>query len=108
MEVCVHAKSITGSADTALLCQVTGMDLSGLRIHLTEDGQPLEQGLKLIGPFANGDGTFQIRAQIEICVNRTKQYQCGVESGAVRFSLPWGKTNMCVCMRVHVFERESF
>ncbi|XP_062391201.1 major histocompatibility complex class I-related gene protein-like [Sardina pilchardus] len=89
MRVRVHATSITGSRCTALLCQVTDTDLSGLRIHLTEDGRPIERGLQLTGPLPDGNGTFQMQLQVEAIVNRTKQYQCEIKSDAVNISVPW-------------------
>ena len=102
MEVRLYAKSITGSAAISLSCQVTHSDLSGLRIRLTEDGVAVEHGLKWTGPLPNGDGTVQIRLQVQIRTNRAKKYRCEIESDAVNFSVPWGRTLVCVCVCVCV------
>ncbi|XP_041926955.1 major histocompatibility complex class I-related gene protein-like isoform X2 [Alosa sapidissima] len=84
MEVRVFIKPIPGSTDTYLKCHVTASDLSGVRIQLTKDGVPLDGEVNLTGPLPNGDGTVQMRVQVQVpqTLKGSEGYQCSVHRDA--------------------------
>lgn len=95
MELHIFAKHSPGRTVTYLQCHVTSLDLSGVRIHLTKDGVPLTSGFKFTGPRPNGDGTVQMKVQIETILDNSKTYQCEAHSKTVNMSVLFGKTTFC-------------
>ncbi|XP_062389523.1 uncharacterized protein LOC134077900 isoform X2 [Sardina pilchardus] len=89
MDLHIFAKPITGITSVYLKCQVTGSDLSGVRIQLTKDGVPLDYGVNLIGPLPNGDGTVQMRVQVQLTLRDTEGYQCHVLRSSLKRSAFW-------------------
>lgn len=87
MELHIFAKHSPGRTVTYLQCHVTGLELSGVRIQLTKDGVPLTSGLKFTGPRPNGDGTVQMRVQIETILDNSKTYRCEAHSKTVNMSV---------------------
>lgn len=80
LDLHIFFKSIPGATVQFLTCQVTDSDLSEVRIRLTKDGVPLTNGLNLTGPRPNGDGTAQMRLQVETTLHSSRGYQCEVYS----------------------------
>ncbi|XP_076119178.1 major histocompatibility complex class I-related protein 1-like [Alosa pseudoharengus] len=91
MDVRVFIKPIPGSTDTYLKCHVTASDLSGVRIQLTKDGVPLDGEVNLTGPLPNGDGTVQMRVQVQVpqTLKGSEGLQCCVHRDANQTTVTW-------------------
>ncbi|XP_076118627.1 major histocompatibility complex class I-related protein 1-like [Alosa pseudoharengus] len=89
LDVHIYAKPIPGNTSVYLKCHVTASDLSGVRIQLTKDGVPLDYGVNLTGPLPNGDGTVQMRVQVQVPLRDTEGYQCYVQTSSGPLSVPW-------------------
>lgn len=92
MDVHLFVKPTPGRTTAFLTCHVTGSDLSGTRIQITKDGDPLVHRVKLAGPLPNGDGTFQIRFQAQLSLKTTQGYRCLVQRGSDTLSVRWGRS----------------
>ncbi|XP_062391260.1 class I histocompatibility antigen, F10 alpha chain-like [Sardina pilchardus] len=89
LEVYMFAKPIRGSTATYLKCHVISSDLSGVRIQLTKDGVPVVHQINLTGPLPNGDGTVQMRVQVELQRKDAENYQCHVQTETTHRCQQW-------------------
>ncbi|XP_076120225.1 class I histocompatibility antigen, F10 alpha chain-like isoform X2 [Alosa pseudoharengus] len=97
LEVYMFAKprqGITGITGTYLMCHVTSSDLSGVRIQLTKAGVPQAGGVNLTGPRPNGDGTVQMRVQVQLERKDAEEFQCQVQTDKTHRCLQWGKIHI--------------
>lgn len=92
----MFTKAIPENTSLVIQCYVTGSNLSGVRIHLTKDGAPLDREMELVGPRPNGDGTNQMRVFVQTTSDRTGTYKCYVENGTVRNSALMGECLLIV------------
>ncbi|KAG5282947.1 hypothetical protein AALO_G00036530 [Alosa alosa] len=94
LEVYMFAKprqGITGITGTYLMCHVTSSDLSGVRIQLTKAGVPQAGGVNLTGPRPNGDGTVQMRVQVQLERKDAEEFQCQVQTDKTHRCLQWAE-----------------
>lgn len=92
MKVFLFIKLSPPKTTTFMICHLVAYDLSEVRIQISKNEVPLDYRVKRTGPLPNGDGTVQIRVQIQLSLKNTDGYCCQVQRGSDTWSKCWGRS----------------